>query len=111
MTAALALVTADTASDLPDLLTSADIMYEARITYRQLDFWERAGYLKPDRIWRGNKRGSDSPRSWPKAELEVAQKMGKLTRAGIPAALAASVARSGESRTEIAPGIFIEVTP
>jgi len=109
VTAALALVTDD--DELPDLLTSADIMYEAGITYRMLDFWERSGYLKPDRIWRGGRRGSGSPRSWPKAELDVARRMGRLTRAGIPAALAAEIARSGQSRCEIAPGIWIEVTP
>ena len=107
MTAALALVTDD--SELPDLLTSADIMYEADITFRQLDFWCRAGYLQPDRLWRGKRLGSGSVRSWPKTELEVARKMGRLTRAGILPSLAASVARSGEARTEIAPGVWIEV--
>jgi hypothetical protein len=108
MTAALALVTDDT--ELPEWLTSADIIYEAGITYRRLDLWERAGYLRPARVWRGQRRGSGSPRSWPKDELEVARRMGRLTRAGIPAALAASIARDSWPRAEIAPGIFIEVT-
>lgn len=109
MTAALALVAAD--EELPDLLTSADIMYESGITYRQLDFWARAGYLRPDREWRGRRLGSGSARSWPKTELEVARTMGRLTRAGIPASLAASIARSGDRRHEIADGVWIEVTP
>jgi len=107
MTGALALVTDET--ELPDLLTTADIMFEAGITYRQCDFWVRAGYLNPGRQWQGAKRGSGSPRVWPKDELGVAQLMGRLTRAGIPAALAAAIARSGEARYEIAPGIWIEV--
>ena len=76
MTAALALVTDDT--ELPEWLTSADIMYEAGISYRQLDFWQRARYLRPERTWRGRKRGSGSPWSWPKGELEIARRMGRL---------------------------------
>jgi hypothetical protein len=110
VTTALALVTDKTGDELPDLLTSADIMFEAAITYRQLDFWDRAGYLRPGRVWRGQRRGSGSPRSWPGGELEIARRMGRLVRAGIPVSLAASVARGSWPRCEIAPGIWIEVT-
>lgn len=95
--------------ELPELLTSADITFEAGITYRQCDFWIRAGYLRPGRLRQRERHGSGSPRSWTKDELEVARRMGRLTRAGIPASLAASVARSGKDRAEIAPGIWIEV--
>jgi hypothetical protein len=110
VTAALALVTDETTDDLPEWLTTADIMYEAGITYRQCDFWARAGYLEPGRQWQGSRRGSGSPRVWPKSELEVAQRMGRLTRAGIPVPLAAFIVRESWPRAEIAPGIFIEVT-
>lgn len=109
MTAALELVTDGTADELPEWLTSADIMFEAGMTYRQLDYAVRAGYLQPGRQWQGAKRGSGSPRVWPKDELGIAQRMGRLTRAGIPAALAAAIARSGDARHEIAPGVWIEV--
>lgn len=104
---ALALVTD---GGVPEWLTSADIMHAAGITYRRLDLWERAGYLRAARTRRGQQRRPGLRRSWPQRELEVARRMGRLTRAGIPAPLAAAIARSGETRHEIAPGIFIEVT-
>lgn len=84
---------------------------ELGITYRQLDFAVRAGYLFPDRTWKGRGRGSGSPRTWPEEELAVARLMGRLSAIGLPLAKAAELARSGEARHEIAPGIFIEVTP
>jgi DNA-binding transcriptional MerR regulator len=97
-------------ADDPDLFTSSDITSRAGITYRQLDFWARVGYLQPGRQWRGRHRGSGSNRVWPRSELAVAQVMKRLTTAGLPARTAHRVARSGEARTEIAPGVWIEVT-
>jgi DNA-binding transcriptional MerR regulator len=91
-------------------VSSPDAVHLAGITYRQLDYWSRAGYLKPGRQWAGNRYGSGSPRSWPEAELAVAKLMGRLTAAGLPLKTAHRIARSGQSRAEIAPGIVIEVT-
>ena len=84
---------------------------ELGITYRQLDHWSRLGYLEPEREWRGRARGPGSMRQWPPGELEIARRMGRLTAAGIPPSLAASFARDSWPRGEIAPGIWIEVTP
>ena len=78
---------------------------EAGITYRQLDFWVRRGFLRP--VHDG---GTGRSREWTRAELDVARLMGRLTAAGLPLETAHRVARSGESRAEIAPGIWIEVT-
>jgi len=99
----------DPAEFTKGLLTSADITFEAGITYRQLDFWIRHRWLQPVREWRGFGRGSGSPRWWSEDELEIARRMGRLTAAGIPPAVAASFARHSWPRGEIAPGIWLEV--
>jgi hypothetical protein len=91
-------------------ILSADVLRIAGITYRQCDGWIRAGHLKPWRLWRRNACGSGSPRIWPPEEVEIATRMGRLTAAGIPPSLAASFARTGWPRGEIAPGIVLEVT-
>lgn len=80
------------------------------ITYRQLDYWSRLGYLRPVRLERGRGEGSGSPRVWPPAELHVARLMGRLTAAGIQPSLAAVVARKWPDSEEIAPGIFVQIT-
>jgi len=77
------------------------------ITYRQLDFWSRAGHLVPD----NPDPGSGTPRTWPPQELEIARRMGKLTGAGIPPSLAAKFAREDWPRGEIGDGIWLEVKP
>ena len=73
------------------------------ITYRQLDWWVRLGLLKPLHIG-----GSGINREWTRAELDVARLMGRLVAAGMKPALAERLAR--ERRSEIAPGVWIEVT-
>jgi transposase-like protein len=60
------------------------------VSYRQLDYWCRRGYLRP--ITPG---GSGNPRRWPEAELEVARRMATLVRSGYQAAAAAQLARLG----------------
>ncbi len=93
-------------------LVSADIAWEAGITYRQLDHWVRQGYLKPGHVQRKKRKGgSGSPRIWPLSELETAKIMGRLAKAGLPLEMAHCIARSGQSRHEIAPGVWIEVRP
>ena len=83
---------------------------ELGISYRQLDYAVRAGYLKPERHWKGRSWGSGSPRVWPEEEIRVARLMGRLITAGLSLETAHAIARSGESRRELAPGVWIEVT-
>jgi hypothetical protein len=71
------------------------------VTYRQLDYWARQGYLRPSAS-----RGSGVSRLWPRAEVKVAWTMSRLVAAGIPPSVAARVAR-GEK--EIAPGVKVLV--
>ena len=95
----------------PGLLSSADIVSKAAISYRQCDFWTVRGFLRPERTWRGRRWGSGSPRIWSRAELGVARTMGRLVRAGLPLETAHEIARSGKTRTELAPGVWLELGP
>ena len=111
-TKAVPLMVTDLDGEPVEVLVGADVAYVTEytgLTYRQIDYAVKAGYLRPGRQWRGRKWGSGSPRIWPTAELEVARTMGRLTAAGLPLKTAHVVARSGESRAEIAPGVWIEV--
>jgi hypothetical protein len=73
------------------------------LTYRQLDYWVRAGYLRPVR----DRTGSGIARLWPHAELEIAGRMKRLTDVGLPPREAHRFAREMWPDGEIAPGIWI----
>lgn len=70
------------------------------VTYRQLDYWIRQGYL------RVAAEGSGSCRTWPAAEVRVARIMARLVAAGVRPAAAERIARGGK---EIAPGVRVLV--
>lgn len=73
-------------------------------TYRQIDYWARAGYLRL-----GRERGGTGPgywRIWPEEETRVARLMARLTAAGFSPAMAHKVAR-GDS--QVAPGVYVLV--
>ena len=71
------------------------------VTYRQLDYWVRVGYLHPDHDvpqWRATSedyRGTGYARSWPTSEIRVARLMARLVAVGLPPAVAHQVARHG----------------
>ena len=93
--------------------TSEQVTRAAEITYRQLDHWVRRGYLEPAWVTNHTGRGRGTGREWTTTETAVACLMGRLTRAGLAPATAATVARSaqaGETRFVIAPGVVIELT-
>lgn len=93
-----------------ELLTSMDIVCEAGITYRQMDYWERRGFLRAAPHPLGLS-GYGIRRIWPKSELDVAQTMGRLVKLGLPLERAHAIARSGQRRTQVAPGIWLELGP
>lgn len=75
------------------------------MSYRQLDYWVRRGYLRP-----GNAdAGSGSTRQWPAEELRVAALMARLVDAGLQPATACVVARANRNRYELAPGIVVRI--
>jgi DNA-binding transcriptional MerR regulator len=66
------------------------------ITYRQLDHWSRMGWIRADK--RPPRRpdreaGSGHPRSYPQAEVRIADLIGQLSRAGIVTSVAGRLAR------------------
>lgn len=60
------------------------------LSYRQLDYWCREGYLRPEDC-----TGSGTWRKWPDEEIRVAQVMARLAAVGIPPAVGVKVAREG----------------
>ena len=85
-------------------LPSATVQEQAGITYRQLDYWVRLEFLRPE-IHQGRDRW------WPPREVEIATRMGRLVAAGLSVERAAVFARDDWPRGEIAPGITLEATP
>lgn len=85
---------------LPDLASLG-------ISYRQLDYWTRRGLIRCD-----DERtpGSGVRRTWEPAELRVAERIGRLARAGVALDLAAHIARHPGESAEPVPGVYISVS-
>jgi DNA-binding transcriptional MerR regulator len=74
------------------MVTSRDILDMMRyhgLTYRQLDYWCRQGYVKP--AWES--KGSGHPRCFTLEEVRVVTTMAKLVSVGIAPASAHYAAR------------------
>ena len=95
-------------------MSSAAIAREAGVTYRQLDYWIRAGYVRPlDPL-----PGTGTARQWPEEEREVVMTMARLVDAGFTVPAAAVLAREivecelgGEAMSLIGDGIILVVEP
>lgn len=61
------------------------------MTYRQLDYWTRLGYVKTTGA---PSPGSGGRRAWPAEEIEIAGRMVKLRDEGYELRLAARIARA-----------------
>lgn len=84
-------MTAEPVTDLRVCYRSSGTVAEAcGITYRQLDYWVRCGYLHP--VHRG---GSGHDRLWPYEEIATAVRMGLLVAAGLTPRGAHAVTRAG----------------
>ena len=95
-------------AETPGLPGSGEACALAGMTYRQVDYENRSGWLRPE----GAMAGSGSRRRWPDGELAVARVMGGLMGAGLRPRAAAALARSlAEGRTQLAPGIWLELGP
>jgi WhiB family transcriptional regulator, redox-sensing transcriptional regulator len=71
-------------------LTAPQLADEAGITYRMLDWWTRAAYLRAE-----GGDGSGRPRMYPAEEVAVARRMAGLVSAGLRPAAAELIARDG----------------
>jgi hypothetical protein len=88
------------------LLRAPDVLERSGATYRQVDYWARAGYVSPvgrrapsttpravaDRA-RRRRTGSGYDRFWHPDEVEVIRRMVTLVRAGLSVEVAATAAR------------------
>ena len=68
-----------------------DLLHAAGISYRQLDYWTRRGFLCPEQT----EPGSGRSRRWSLAELDVAERMAALVSAGLTPEAAVRAARRG----------------
>lgn len=88
---------------------STEQMLTAGLTPRQLNYWVRRGYLRPETA----SPGTGSPRRWPPTEQDIARLMVRLTRAGLIPAIAASAARvaieHGVTEIVLSDGIVVGV--
>lgn len=71
-------------------------------TYRQVDFWVRRGYLRPDDA----QPGSGYARQWSDEELAVGARMARLVAAGLTPAVASKVARES-GPVVVQPGVLL----
>lgn len=86
-------------------ISRSDPLFGEGLTYRQLDYWTRQGYLRPV----NPDPGSGVQRRWPEEELVVARLMRRLIAAGLKVEAAHRVARAG-GKAELSPGVWAEVT-
>lgn len=70
-------------------MKALDLCHRAGITYRQLDYWSRVGYVHE----RNPGPGSGYSRDYDDTEVAVAMRMGALVRARVQVRDAASTAR------------------
>ena len=74
--------------------TSDEVCALAHISYRQLDWWVRMGYLAPD-----HKGGTGNPRHWTPLEAARAVALAGMIRAGITFPRAVGLVRDGKVAT------------
>jgi DNA-binding transcriptional MerR regulator len=93
---------------MTDTVTSAE-MVDTGASYRQVDYWSKQGYLRPENL----RPGSGKHRRWPRLEYDVLRVMVQLVRNGMEPAAAASIARdavnSGDKRVDLGGGIVISL--
>ena len=81
-------------------MNSEQLATRTGLTYRQIDYWVRQGYLRPT-----GGEGCGYPRDFPADEVRVAVVMARLAAAGMKPADAERVARGGD----LGPGLTVLV--
>jgi hypothetical protein len=74
----------------PRGLTAHQLTIVADLTYRQVDYWTRAGYLHP--IGDPCPGSGNDPREYSDDQVALACQMSRLTKAGIPMPQARTIA-------------------
>lgn len=95
-----------------ETFSGPDTCRDAGITYRQLDYWTRRGFIRP--VGKSNP-GSGAQRRYTAAEVEIARVLGVLSRqslhpkaGGLYEAVSDGM-RSGERTVEVCPGLLVDV--
>jgi DNA-binding transcriptional MerR regulator len=86
--------------------TSEDVIDACGITYRQLDYWVRKGWLQPrDR----RQHTAGVPRDFDDEELAVAARMARLIDRGFTPRAAARIARVTPGYVHLGQGIHLHL--
>ena len=85
---------------------SGRALLTAGLTYRQVDYWCRKGYLRPECY---PTPGTGQRRTFTPGEIAVATRIARLVAAGLAVKTAARVARAEWWPVEIGPGITVEL--
>lgn len=86
-------------------MNAADVARLTRVSYRQVDYWTRCGYLQPGR----DKTGSGYPRDYDEAQVKRVWMMGQLVDVGFTPLGAYTVARQLETRCMASLGRVLHV--
>jgi hypothetical protein len=76
------------------------------VSYRQIDYWVRRGWLRPD----DPRPGSGYGRDWSDDEVRVAERMARLVRAGLAPDVAARLAREDRWPATLASGVTLTLS-
>lgn len=71
-------------------MNSATLLSQCSLSYRQLDYACRQGWLKPDNP---HGKGTDNGREWTNGEVRVVKLASRLTEIGFPLKRAIEIAR------------------
>lgn len=88
------------------MLSTVELCAAAGVTYRQVDYWTRTGYLVPVLGGRGSGKGRE--RWYDPDEIRVAKALRALLRADAET-LAVRVRNGGDGQVEVAPGVIIDL--
>jgi DNA-binding transcriptional MerR regulator len=77
-------------------MNGVELAAHVGVTYRQVDFWTRKGWLRPTNAAPGSGIG----RVYPPAEVALAARMAALLKAGLAVQVAARVARGEAAAAE-----------
>jgi DNA-binding transcriptional MerR regulator len=88
------------------MATSKEVLATTNsLSYRQLDYWTRRGYLRTRNPH--GKRGSGYPHEYSDDELDVAVRMARLIDRGFTAKAAARIARQTPGEVYLGQGITL----
>jgi len=82
---------------IDERVTTPAVMEATGATYRQLIWWVRSGYCRPDNA----DRGTGYPMLWPPTEVRVARLMVRLLSLGFHLEQAAVMARDDDERRRV----------